>query len=100
MAIEYSGYIEVNRGESHGGGTIRIPFNFQDSNILTADERRQRAEEIYQNFRSLITDYDDSRQGQYGGVVRIRFQSVTDIGFQSWEDPYVGLPPPAGHAGR
>lgn len=100
MAIEYSGYVTVPRDDAHGGGTVQIPFNFQSSGILTADERQERAREIYENFRSLITDYDDNRQGQYGDIMQVRFTSVVDIGFQRWEDPYAGEQPPAGHAGR
>lgn len=100
MAIEYSGYVEVPRSDSHGGGTVQIPFNFQSDRILTFAERREHVNGIYQQFRSMLTDYDESRAGQYGEIQRYAFTSVVDIGFQRWEDPHAGQTSPDPRMGR
>lgn len=91
MAIEYSGWIDVPRSESNGGGTVRIPFTFQSDNILTSNEQLPFLEGIFNEWQSLIErDYDRKAFG-YGSILNYRFTSVVDLGFGPSEgQPHFG----------
>lgn len=87
MAIEYSGWIEVPRGEAFGGGTVRIPFVFGNEDILTFQERIDRLHQLYNEWRNMLTQDYNKPEGRYGEPIRHKFTSVTDTG---WSTPPTG----------
>lgn len=97
--ITYSGRVTVPKGEQWGGGTVDIPFVFNSGGILTAAEREAMARQVINQFVRMLTDYDASRQGQYGEPTRVRFTSVEDTPHPS-DDPHSGIPVPDPHVGR
>jgi hypothetical protein len=91
MAFEYSGWLEVPRGESFGGGTVRVPFVFQSDNILESTEREDYLSGLYETWRGMLVDYDESRKGNYGDMINHRFTSIIDLGFGPAEgEPHFG----------
>ena len=91
MAIEYSGWVEVPKGESFGGGIVRIPFTFEADQILEYQERIDRLQELFNQWRSILMDYDASREGQYGEPTSHRFTSVVDLGIgPATREPHFG----------
>lgn len=92
MAIQYSGWMEVPRSESKGGGTVRIPFTFQSDNILLSHEQLAYLTQLFNEWQSLIEREYDRKAFDYGNPIKFRFTSIEDLGF----GPAEGTP----HFGR
>lgn len=91
MAFQYGGWIEVPKSDKHGGGTVRIPFAFETDNILGSDERKDYLEGLYNIWKGMLSDYDESRTGQYGDIIQSRFTSLIDTGFDpATNEPHFG----------